>query len=414
MKKRYLLIAFLITVIGFIAVIASILISRNDHRSEVDQYVYCDDLQGGVFYEDSVLYLGSYGILHLIDVDSGRDVVYCNKPNCTHERYSHLNQNPSCPAVFYGLQYSGPVLYGEHLYFIGNMTNEDLFVTQYLYEMDENGENRRKAAALKEVQNVRTVIYSDGYVCGAYFNRIEVNDKGEIVNENKPCAGIFVIDLETYDVYMGEQVTGEQANITRIYYDNDAVYYCGVRFRDDITEDMIADNFENDFETFIYDNVLYDIYRYDIKTKETSLIKELDHIYGAQMLDGDIYYTSKDGYFVLDKQTAEITELDAVERMVPEDKMLFGKFDKIGDELYFSYSDADNMVVYCRVEGTDITELLKVPEAFIINSFCGSSIYVSYYDDEGRFCLGIMDMEDFNKGVYHPRRLRYYNEDEEE
>ena len=35
-----------------------------------------------------------------IDTASGKDIVYCDKPNCTHEGYSRTNQNPSCPAAF--------------------------------------------------------------------------------------------------------------------------------------------------------------------------------------------------------------------------------------------------------------------------------------------------------------------------
>ena len=124
-------------------------------------------------------------------------MVYCDKPNCTHEGYSRTNQNPSCPAAFYGSSKAGAVIYNDHLYFIGDMSEEDMTI-QYLYVMDSNGENRKKAAKLENVQNVLAVLYRDNYVIGAYSNRIELNDEGQIINDDKPEAGIFVIDLDNY------------------------------------------------------------------------------------------------------------------------------------------------------------------------------------------------------------------------
>ncbi|MFR3039181.1 MAG: hypothetical protein ACLTLY_10720 [Agathobacter rectalis] len=133
------------------------------------------------------------------------------------------------------LEGAGTVLYNDHLYYVGNMSDEDMTV-QYLYVMDSNGENRKKAAKLENVQNVTAVLYRDNYVIGAYSNRIELNDEGQIVNDDKPEAGIFVIDLDNYKVYMSDKITSEQANITDIYYEDGVVYYSTVRFGDDVTE----------------------------------------------------------------------------------------------------------------------------------------------------------------------------------
>lgn len=112
---------------------------------------------------------------------------------------------------------------------------------QYLYVMDSNGENRKKTAKLENVQYVTAVLYRDNYVIGAYSNRVELNDEGQIVNDDKPEAGVFVIDLDNYKVYMSDKITSEQANITDIYYENGAVYYSTVRFGDDVTELMIEE-----------------------------------------------------------------------------------------------------------------------------------------------------------------------------
>ena len=63
------------------------------------------------------------------------------------------------------------------------MSEEDMTI-QYLYVMDSNGENRKKAAKLENVKNVLAVLYRDNYVIGAYSNRIELNDEGQIINDD--------------------------------------------------------------------------------------------------------------------------------------------------------------------------------------------------------------------------------------
>lgn len=70
---------------------------------------------------------------------------------------------------------------------------------------------------------------------------MELNDEGQIINDDKPEAGIFVIDLDNYKVYMSDKITSEQANIMDIYYEDGAVYYSTVRFGDDVTELMIEE-----------------------------------------------------------------------------------------------------------------------------------------------------------------------------
>lgn len=120
-------------------------IIKNRNRSTSNtMYTYSNVNPDYNYSEDNVLYLDDSGILHLIDTASGKDIVYCDKPNCTHEGYSRTNQNPSCPAAFYGLSKAGAVIYNDHLYFIGNMSDEDMTI-QYLYVMDSNGENRKNS-----------------------------------------------------------------------------------------------------------------------------------------------------------------------------------------------------------------------------------------------------------------------------
>lgn len=410
MKKNIIFIIS-IFIFGLCSVIVLLLLRQNNHRMNYEEYSYASVDPECNYSEHTVLYLADSDILHMIDTTTGKDMVYCDKPNCTHEGYSRNYQNPSCPAVFWGLIRSGTVLYNKHLYFIGNMTGEDTLTTQYLYEMDPNGENRKKAVALEGVQDVRYVLYRDNYVIGAYFNRIETNDDGQIINNNKPEAGIFVINLDDYKVYMGEKITGEQANITGIYYEEGSVYYSGIRFGDSVTELMVSESFENDFESFLYENMLYEIYRYDIANDKTELVKTFDHISHFEMLEGDAYYVTKEGYFVFDRKSGETTEL-AIDK---DSGILWGGFHKHEDALYYALFDSDsNEVTYYRMENGKTDELLKGPyeDLFGIENICGKSVYVNYYNDSGRFCLGVLSIDDLNQGKFNVKELRCYNEEE--
>jgi hypothetical protein len=410
MKKNKILIIS-IFIFSLCAVIVLLMLKQNNHRINYEEYIYDSASPECNYSEHTVLYLDDSGILHMIDTTSGKDMVYCDKPNCTHEGMSHNNEEPSCPAAFYGLSKSGTVLYNKHLYFIGNMSNEDIFKTQYLYEMDSNGENRKKIAALEDVQDVKYVLYRDNYVIGAYCNRCEINDDGQIINDNKPEAGIFVINLDNYQVYMGDKITGEQANITGIYYEEGAVYYSSIRFGDDVTELMIGDAAENDFESFDYENMLYEIYRYDIANDNTVLVKSLDHISDLQMLDGDAYYVTQDGYFVFDKKSGETKEL-AIDR---DAGTLWGGFKKHEADLYYALFDNDSdEVTYYRIENGKTDELLKVSseDSFGIQNICGDSVYINYTNDSGRFCLGVLSIDDLNHGKFNVKELRCYDEEE--
>ena len=267
------------------------------------------------------------------------------------------------------------------------MTDE-VFNTQYLYEMDVNGENRKSVVALPGIEKIRYVLYRDNYVIGGYYNRVELNDENQIINENKPEAGIFVIDLENYEFYKGEILTGEQINITDISYENGFVYYSIVRFNDDVTEKVIADATEGDFADFLYNNRMYEIHKYDIENKEDVLITVIDHVHGLDLIGMDAYYTTKDGYYKFDTASGEKVSLDAVKKTVPKDKAFFYGFKSDGNDLYFSYRDESNECVYCRLKENDVIELMRLPDekAFGFVCICGTSVYINYYDDEGKFC----------------------------
>ena len=46
----------------------------------------------------------------------------------------------------------------------------------------------------------------------------------------------------------------------------------------------------------------------------------------------------------------------------------------------------------------------------MMECICGTSVYINYYD-HGDFCLGVMNINDLNNGIFNPRKLRRYNEE---
>ena len=87
-----------------------------------------------------------------------------------------------------------------------------------------------------------------------------------------------------------------------------------------------------------------------------------------------------------------------VGNVAPKDKNRFRGFTKNGNDLYFSYLNENNEVAYCLLKGSDIKELMRIPNesSFIIDCICGTSVYVNYYD-HGDFCLGVMNINDLDQ-----------------
>ena len=84
MKKKRILIASIIFIL-IICIVAAVFIVKNRNRSTSNtMYTYSNLNPEYNYSEDNVFYFDDSGILHLIDTASGKDMVYCDKPNCTH------------------------------------------------------------------------------------------------------------------------------------------------------------------------------------------------------------------------------------------------------------------------------------------------------------------------------------------
>ncbi|MBO4788977.1 MAG: hypothetical protein J5531_08755 [Lachnospiraceae bacterium] len=414
-KQRWIVIAAAAVLVVTAVVLVAVTRNRKKKPASEEDFMYrkysvCS------YSEHLVLYLDSDKRLHMIDTESGKDMVCCDRPNCTHEGASMKNPKPSCPAVFAGIDaINGPVLHNGHLYIVGNMTEEDVFKTQYLYEMDQNGENRKAAATLENVQDVTAMLYRDNYAVGMYLNTVEVDENGMIINNNIRDGGIFVINLENHKVQMGEVYSGKQSDIEGIYYENGAVYYAIDHIHEDVSdEEFMKIAAGNGAQNFLYDCRTFEIYRFDIVTGKTTLVKGLDHVMYPQLLDGDAYYVTPEGFFVYDGQSGETTKLPMEwdGRRVP-----YGLFFKSSSAFYYALSDPDTAeVTTYRLEDGKVYEVSKKRRGgstFSVVMICGDSVYIDYDDENGRLCLGVMSLDDYNHGKQDVKKLRYVNEDEE-
>ena len=181
-------------------------------------------------------------------------------------------------------------------------------------------------------------------------------------------------------------------------------------FGDDVTELMIEEGASDDAESFAYDNMLNGIYQYDIADEKTTCLTEIDHINDLRLLDGDGYYSSKDGYFVFDTESRQTRQLP----IDADGKTQYGPLKKSGDFLYYALSEEkSDEVTYYRLKDDKSEELMKLSteKAFSIASkMCirdrHGAMCISY---SGRCLLSnYFTGRDANKGACtHPCRWKY-------
>ena len=90
--------------------------------------------------------------------------------------------------------------------------------------------------------------------------------------------------------------------------------------------------------------MLNGIYQYDIADEKTTSLTEIDHINDLRLLDGDGYYSSKDGYFVFDTESRQTRQLP----IDADGKTQYGQLKKSGDFLYYALSEekSDDVTLY--------------------------------------------------------------------
>lgn len=400
----------LITLI-VLAIVIVLFFSRDNNDGVQEVYTYdCMDPRYN-YSENSVMYFDNNSIIHYIDTETGKDIILCDRPNCPHKKWSHNNEDPDCPAVFYGLQTSGGVYFNDNLYFVGNMTNEDTIQTQYLYEMAPNGADRKIIATIPDVQSILYVIYRDHYVIGAYCNTCELGEDGQVINDELSQTGIFVVDLNDCNVMKSKLVNAQSATIRNMYYTSDKVYYVAQHFPENMTTEDISAAMGNNFDNFIFENILHDVYEYDISSGKTTQIHTFSKVSNMKLLNTSVLYNTEEGYFKFDI-SSETSELI---KNVPDDITT----DRI--DYYSNFVGSDNDYYYCCFDTSEAGKyyyyhvnknketLIDTTTEMSINTICNNSIYINYYDDDGNYCLGVINKQDFDNSNFKIKRLRDFN-----
>ncbi len=94
-------------------------------------------------------------------------------------------------------------------------------------------------------------------------------------------------------------------------------------------------------------------------------------------------------------------------------ELFLGGVKKQGNSLYYIVNDSSGSEeIGYRIKNGKNTELFRVPlgEAPAICVICGNYIYVKYTEKDGSFCLGVMELDEFEQGKINIRKLRNYNE----
>lgn len=398
MKKRIIITA--VVVLACAAITAAFLIHRGGKQSKWADFI--SPFAGTImsYSHDCVLYFDQDTILHIADPETGRDVINCDRPDCTHEKYSVDNPDPSCPAVFWGIQSTGLALEGGDLYYIGNLGNKDTLKTQYLYRMDANGENRRKAATLDNVQNINEVMYHDGYVAGSYFNRCTFDEDGMIVSDDAPEAGVFVVDLRTDKVQYSEKINRGQANATYLSWYDGKVYYLDMQMKQGTGETASDEDGLSD------GNMEYTFCSFDPATGKTKREKTLDGVDVSAVLGHYGYYSTGKGCYELDIDTGKSSLLmkndDNTDETVFRGK--YYGFTGSHEDLYFNSFD-DGVIIYYHRNGDSMKKVTSDREHrnWNIVYAAGDRIYFENYDN--LISVGYADTGDMDSGSVKIREL---------
>ena len=93
------------------------------------------------------------------------------------------------------------------------------------------------------------------------------------------------------------------------------------------------------------------------RRKKQNFLTEIDHINDLTLLDGDGYYSSKDGYFVFDTESRQTRQLP----IDADGKTQYGPLKKSGDFLYYALSEENSdEVTYYRLKDDKSEELMKL------------------------------------------------------
>ena len=349
------------------------------------------------YTEDGLFYI-SDSIAHFVEAKTGKDLVLCSKPNCSHKRTS-LNYSSVCDA--YLGQYPHFLFpAGKAIYYTSapnSLDTSSVLSDKIIYCADIDGRNRKPIVTLYGLQNINCMEYNNDLIAVAYqkMNKIK---QDEIVSSQleKYITGIIILDLKTSNYINVDEFEEYSANIYQIYfYDNKLYYYLFYT-----TEDLSKINKQkfsdiNDYYEYISDKYKGKVISYDMDTKEKKLVWEgtNEFVYkqsGGYLLieKGDILTFLKGDCIVTDYSKKKLTDLGS------EDMNLY------------VYNDVLYIISANKVRSMDINTLNidivasgKLDDKGIngINAITGDTVYYEILH-EGNYIEYAIDKDNFFEG----------------
>jgi len=366
------------------------------------------------FTNRGIIYFGNNNLINFTDINSGLNVVLCDKPNCEHLPASSTNPDPTCNAVIEGGA-SIITIYSDKIYFIGWVKNERIS-THGLYVLDLNGSNRKCVAIIENALSIYNPKITNNKLIFVYKNS---QDTETLEMKEKDTVGIVCIDLTTYKVIYLHEKEGYGADISKFYYssNDEKIIYEFSYAEEDVLKDFTK---ENGYNVIPPDSLVQlaislrasEIYSYDLNGSEETFMYKRESDYAFLVTGEKAYYdlgkwpSPKRGHYEYDFATGVTAEFP------------YG----IGD-IYASIRDGSNLLIstwirndepldYFYSLGLESNELKKLGSLPYQAMFAAATMDYIYLGAkyEGTDWYYVMEKDDFYKGdMSSIRPLMPYN-----
>ncbi len=264
-------------------------------------------------------------VLTITDYNSGVTVPLCDKPNCAHEPFSGLNENPQCNAAFSSRVITA-FLYKDNLYiFLDDGMNHTT-----VYMANNTGGERRKIAEADYVCDYFGSMFCDGKL---YFvgYRMEFNDNGVMKQEQERLISSFDVESQEFtmltepDKKLGDlllcNVVGEELYYRKLMYKENGELVAVPK--DYMSAEMvlysIAENMETGEERFFLDT-----------NARSCIVTDEGNIYYEMEKNGQYEYwkkmvTGEETFLFTADQMKPIEPIFDGEWLLPEDLSEFKK-----------------------------------------------------------------------------------------
>lgn len=344
-------------------------------NSNVDWYT---DYTNASYTEDGIFYFED-NYLRYSDVETGLDVLVCDKIDCKHNK-------ESCSAAFDASFLSGVKIEGDKLNFLTDY-QADKMGTLFYYESDINGENRKKLATIDNVQYISGIQYYKQYIIATYLNTFDEN----LNNLDGVKAGILILDRDTNSSKIIFEKQNSNASIVSFGVNDDVIYF--TYGYNELTPEEVQSH-ADDFE-YIQKHWRSGLYSVSIQDgSESELVEAAEEVGSLPIYENIVFYTKDESTYSYDVTTKETTMIHK-ENLIKtpsfmEGKVVFYNYDnKTGENIYYVYHPETNkMEEIGRIKG------------YIPISIMNDITYVYYYDDSGNGSRGYIKTEDFLNGNF--------------